>query len=149
MHSQYTDRHGLWWAPGDKLVVPDADSLRQDVLREMHDSPYAGHTGVNKTRRAIEQFYTWPSLKDDVAHWVRTCAGCQHNKLTNQPVPTCSVPTCKWGSVSMDLIKLLCLKMPLVILRLLCLLTGVKWWYNANNVMLLQGLSSTVTSDLM
>ena len=74
----------------------------------MHDSPYAGYTGVNKTRIAIEQFYTWPSLKDDVAHWVRTCAGCQHNKSTNQkqagllqPLP---VPTRKCGSVSMDLI---------------------------------------------
>ena len=80
-------------------------------MREMHDSPYAGHIGVNKTRRAIEQFYSWPSLKDDVAQWVHTCAGCQGNKSTNrkpagllQPLP---VPTRKWGRVSMDLITAL------------------------------------------
>ena len=74
----------------------------------MHDSPYAGQTGVNKTRRAIEQFYIWPSLKDDVAHWVRTCAGCQRNKSTNRKqagmLQLLPVPTRKWGSVSMDLI---------------------------------------------
>ena len=109
--AQYTNRHGLWWAPSDKLVVPDADSLRQDVIHECHDVPHAGHTGVKKTRKAIERHYTWPSLKDDVAEYVRSCAGCQRNKSTNQkpagllqPLP---VPTRKWGSVSMDLITAL------------------------------------------
>ena len=76
-------------------------------MREMHDSPHSGHVGVNKTRKAIERLYTWPSLRDDVAHYVTTCAGCQRNKSSNQkpaglmqPLP---VPTRKWGSVSMDL----------------------------------------------
>ena len=62
-------------------------------------------------RKAIEQFHCWPSLKDDVAQWVRTCAGCLCNKSTNrkqagllQPLP---VPNRKWGSVSMDLITAL------------------------------------------
>ena len=75
--SQYTNRHGLWWSPNDTLVIPDADDLRQYVMSEMHDSPYAGHIGVKKTRKAIELLYTWPSLKDDVEHYVRSCAGCQ------------------------------------------------------------------------
>ena len=108
---QYTNRHGLWWAPGDVLVVPNADALRQDVLREMHESPHAGHIGVKKTRKAIERFYTWPSLPDDVSHWVRTCSGCQRKMSTHQkkavllqPLP---IPKRKWGSVSMDLITAL------------------------------------------
>ena len=71
-------------APGDKLVIPDADGLRQDVMREMHDSPHSGHVGVNKTRKAIERLYTWLSLRDDVTHYVTTCAGCQRNKSSNQ-----------------------------------------------------------------
>lgn len=54
LFSQYTNRHGLCWAPGDKLVISDADDLRQDVLREMHDSPYSGLFSVKKTSKAIE-----------------------------------------------------------------------------------------------
>ena len=109
--SQFTHRHGLWWAPGDKLVIPDVDDLRQEVMREMHDSAHSGHMGVKKTRKAIERLYNWPSMKDDVAHYVTTCAGCQRNKSSNQkpaglmqPLP---VPARKWGSVSMDLITAL------------------------------------------
>ena len=35
--SNYTDRNGLRWAPGDNLVRPNADELRQDVMHKMHD----------------------------------------------------------------------------------------------------------------
>ena len=108
---QYTLKHGLWWAPHDVLVLPDADALRQKVMHEMHGSPLAGHVGIRKTRKAIERFYSWPKLICDVEHYVRTCAGCQRNKSITQkpagllqPLP---VPTRKWGSVSMDLITAL------------------------------------------
>ena len=81
--SQYTNKHGLWWASGDRLVIPNADALRH-VMCELHDSPWHGHVGVTKTRKAIERLYTWPSLKDDVEQYVRTCPCCQRNKPTNQ-----------------------------------------------------------------
>ena len=109
--SKCTNRHGLWWAPGDKLMIPGADDLRLDLMREMHDSPHDGHVGVGKTRKAIERLYTWPSMKDDVEHHMTTCAGCQRNKSSNQapagllqPLP---IPTRKWGNVSMDLMTAL------------------------------------------
>ncbi len=109
--SQYTNKHGLWWASSDRLVMPDADALRQFVMCEMHDSPWQGDVGVKKTRKATEPLYTWPSLKDDVEQYVRTCPCCQRNKTTNQkpagllqPLP---VPTRTWGNVSMDLITAL------------------------------------------
>ena len=81
---QYTMKHGLWWAPHDVLVLPDADGLRQKVLHEMHDSPFSGHVGGKKTRKAIERFYTWPTLIRDVEHYVQTCSGCQQNKSSTQ-----------------------------------------------------------------
>ena len=40
--SKYTNRNSLWWAPGNTLIIPNADELRQDVMREMHDSPHSG-----------------------------------------------------------------------------------------------------------
>ena len=105
--SQYKHRNGHWWAHGDKLIISDADVLRREVLREMHDSPpHAGHVGVKRTTKAIQRYYAWPSLIHDAEHWVQTCEGCQRNKASIskqavllQPLP---VPKRKWGSVSMD-----------------------------------------------
>ena len=103
----YTELDGLWYL-GDKLVIPDADALRQYVLCELHDSPHSGHHEFKKTRKAVERYYTWPSLIKDVEHYVLTCPCCQGNKSSNQkpggllqPLP---IPTRRWGSVSMDLI---------------------------------------------
>ena len=105
---QYTCRHGLWWGTGGKLVIPDADALRQDIRHECHDVPHAGHTGFRNTRQAIECNHTWPYSKDDVTHYVHLCAGCQRSNSTDQkpagllqPSP---VPIRRWGSVSMDLV---------------------------------------------
>ncbi len=93
------------------MVIPNAGALRQFVMCEMHDSPWHGHIGVKKTRKAVEQLYTWLFLIEDVEQYVRTCPCCQHNKSTNQkpanllqPLP---VPTRKWASVSMYLITAL------------------------------------------
>jgi len=44
--SQNTNRHGLWWASGDKLFIANAGALRQFVMCEIHDSPWRGHVGV-------------------------------------------------------------------------------------------------------
>jgi len=98
----------LWWASGDKLVIPDADALRQFVMCEMHDSPWHGHIGVKKTKKAIERLYTWPSLNDDVEQYVRTCPYCQRDKTTNHKpaglLQLLPVHSRKWNSASMDLI---------------------------------------------
>jgi len=44
--SNYTDMHGLWWASGDRLVIPNADAFGRFVMCEMHDSPWQEHVGV-------------------------------------------------------------------------------------------------------
>ena len=57
-----------------RLVIPNADALRQCVMYEMHDSPFCGHVGVKKTRKAVERPYTGPSMKEDVEECVScTC----------------------------------------------------------------------------
>ena len=79
----YTERNGSWWS-NDRLVIPDADALRQFVLCQMHDAPCGGHVGIKKTREATERFYAWPSLREDVESYVQSCPMCQRNKSTNQ-----------------------------------------------------------------
>ena len=110
-HAKHTEQlrslQGLWWL-GKSAGVPDYDGLREELTYLFHDTPYAGHTGVNRTLKAVQGHYWWPGMAADVKQYVLTCRKCQLNKPEArraagllQPLP---VPSKLWHSVSMDLI---------------------------------------------
>ena len=119
---------GLWWSNTDKLAIPDAFDLRQFVMYEMHDSPYRGHVGINKSKKAIELLYYWPALAADVECYVKHCPSCQKTKSTNQkpagllqPSP---IPSRRWAASVLWTSSQLFLEHSLVTLLLLHLLIG-------------------------
>jgi hypothetical protein len=65
---------------GSCIVVPDNSDLRKLIIRETHDSPYAGHYGITKTLRTVGKLFWWPSLKVDVTDFISSCPPCQRNK---------------------------------------------------------------------
>lgn len=92
-----------------RLVVPTTSSLRDEILREFHDSPMGGHAGEKKTyHRAAAELY-WVGMRDDIVKYVRNCTVCQQNKtLTSspagllQPIP---LPAQTWDEITMDFIE--------------------------------------------
>ena len=66
-----------------RLVIPV--SLQNDVLKEAHDSPVAGHLGFSKTLGRISSKYFWAKMSTDVKFWVQSCFTCQVHKA--QPAP--------------------------------------------------------------
>ena len=105
--SNLTPYDGYYLHDG-KIVVPDALDLRIHLVQEMHDSPYAGHMGVAKTRQLVARHYWWPTLARDVEHYVLHCPLCQRNKARTtksagllQPL---ELPHAPWHTVSMDFI---------------------------------------------
>lgn len=68
-----------------KLVVPK--SLRQEVLKECHDSPFASHGGMFKTTSRLKELYYWPRLTQDVKRYVRSCKVCAQQKALNYGRP--------------------------------------------------------------
>ena len=98
---------GVWYYR-HRLAVPNFGDLRQQLLREAHDSPLAGHQGRTRTLELLTQHYWWPRITAWVRRYVRACHSCQVNKPRNtaapgllQPLP---VPAKRWQSISMDLI---------------------------------------------
>ena len=71
---------GLWYAQ-NRLVLPR--SLRGEIMSQYHDSLWAGHFGVTKTCKALEQRFWWPRMRQQVADFVRTCDSCQRVKTRN------------------------------------------------------------------
>ena len=98
---------GIWYYR-HRVAVPDLTALRQQLLKEAHDSPTAGHQGHARTLELLACHYWWPRLSAWVRRYVRACHSCQVNKPRNtatpgvlQPLP---VPSARWQSISMDLI---------------------------------------------
>lgn len=62
----------------NKIVVPD--NLKEMVMRYFHESQIAGHLGIFKTVKRIEEIFFWRTLVADVKSFVRSCSICQMAK---------------------------------------------------------------------
>ena len=74
------------WQVSHQIVVPKC--YRGEVLHIAHESPLAGHLGINKTcHRVLSHFY-WPGLRKDVIKLCKTCHVCQMVGKPNQKPPS-------------------------------------------------------------
>ena len=60
-----------------KLIIPQ--DLRKTALEFGH-ALQSGHLGRRKTIDKLETFFYWPSLRSDVAKYVKECTTCQQHK---------------------------------------------------------------------
>jgi hypothetical protein len=44
--ASHTLDEGLWYDADGRMVIPDADNIRRQLMADLHDSPYAGHVGI-------------------------------------------------------------------------------------------------------
>ncbi|PKI50762.1 hypothetical protein CRG98_028904, partial [Punica granatum] len=63
---QFWCEDDLVYTKGRRVYVPLYDNLRREILRECHDSKWAGHLGIHRTLTLVEEWYYWPQLRDDV-----------------------------------------------------------------------------------
>ena len=61
-----------------QLIVPK--SLREEVLRQLHEGPVGGHFGEDKTLHRLRERFYWPGHQKDVINWCRTCKDCAARK---------------------------------------------------------------------
>lgn len=88
------------------LVVPTCE--REKILSLHHDDITAGHPGVQKTLKRLQQFYYWPCMYSHVKKYVRNCQTCQKFKVKRtqpaglmRPKESMQRP---WHTVATDLI---------------------------------------------
>jgi hypothetical protein len=78
------------------------------ILREMHNVPYAGHLGYQKTIAVVKSQYYWPGMKKEVADFIAKCLECQKVKAEHRHpdglLHPLSIPEWKWEVVTMDFI---------------------------------------------
>jgi hypothetical protein len=52
---------------GTKVVLKEDVN---NILKEFHGSAFGGHSGINKTREAINLRYWWPGITEDIKKYV-------------------------------------------------------------------------------
>ena len=96
---------GLWWK-GDRIAVPQVKFLRSALIWDYHDSPYAGHLGINEALHNMQRTFWWPGMFSDINEHVRTCVSCQRSKRRpGKPtglLPPLHIPQGPCDSVSTD-----------------------------------------------
>ncbi|KAE8691406.1 hypothetical protein F3Y22_tig00110890pilonHSYRG01301 [Hibiscus syriacus] len=90
------------------VSLPRYGKLCKELMKECHDSKWAGHPGVDRTLALLSEQYYWPHMAEDVQAYVKTCLVCQQDKIEAkkpagllQPLP---IPERPWESISMDFI---------------------------------------------
>ncbi|KAH8349451.1 hypothetical protein KR067_013707 [Drosophila pandora] len=88
-----------------KLCVPMY--MRQQVLKENHDAPTAGHLGGRKTIAKVAARYFWPGMQRDVRKYVRKCETCLRYKPSQMQAAgkmLTQVPEEPWATVCADFV---------------------------------------------
>ena len=108
LNRRYWIQDNLLMAKGGRLYVP-VGQLRKELLRETHDTKWAGHPEEERTQALLARSYYWPKMGEDVQAYVRSCLVCQLDKTERkkaagllQPLP---IPEKPWESISMDFIS--------------------------------------------
>ena len=70
---------------GSRLCI--TKDLREKVMDESHAPPYVGHRGIQTTLKAIETYFYWPTIKQDVHRFVEECITCQKVKFDRGKAP--------------------------------------------------------------
>ena len=93
---------------GDSVTVPVLPQpLRQQALQSSHDTPSAGHLGVDKTLHRLRHEAYWVGMAGDIETYCRQCTRCQQSKAP-APIraPLTSVPIGKpWQMIAVDILE--------------------------------------------
>jgi len=72
--------------PAEELSNEPTLEEKQNILRQHHDSPTAGHPGIKETLYKVSKQYSWPGLKQFVTNYVKGCKNCQRYKINQHPL---------------------------------------------------------------
>ena len=101
------DKHLQCYFMGHKLVIPDYDSLRKQLIMWHHVHPWHAHMGIHRTQSLIMESFHWPGISSDIKSFVSQCHSCQIMKspgCSDAPLSPLPIPTACWRIISLDMI---------------------------------------------
>ena len=104
-YDKYEWKGGLLWFD-KRILIPNSDEIKLKLLEHYHDSPTAGHQGIDKTLTPLSRKYHWAGIKTSMTGFVNSCEVCQRSKGHKQTVPgkTMGIPERPWEEINYDFI---------------------------------------------
>ena len=105
--SGYHSWKGLVVDDQGRVVIPNDNEIRTLLLSEAHDSPLAGHFGMDKTLEMVQRHWTWKGVQKDVREYVKSCLECQRAKSSTTKPPGelhPIVPSRPWEILTLDFV---------------------------------------------
>ena len=91
------------------LYILPNPQLQEQIIQQNHDHPLAGHPEIRRTLDLIKTRYYWPTIKWDIARYIKGCDKCQRVKTDTSgkktPLNPNTVPDTPWEIISVDLIR--------------------------------------------
>ena len=90
----------------NRFWIPE--SMRTDLIKEVHTQPLVGHPGVAKTLALLKRQFYWPRMDKEVLRYVNNCHDCRRAKAFTDtyngvliPLP---IPQQPWQDLSLDFV---------------------------------------------
>ena len=94
---------------GQRLYVPNDETVKQMVLREAYESKFSIHSDSTKMYQDLKHLYWWPNMKREIMEYVSKCGICQQVKVEHQrpagPLQSLQIPEWKWEMITMDFVS--------------------------------------------
>ncbi|CAA0827382.1 Unknown protein, partial [Striga hermonthica] len=91
-----------------RIVVPNVETLKKEILTEAHSAPYLAHPSSTKMYHDLKSSFWWKGMKRDVAEFVEKCLICQQVKAERKVPPglmqPLEIPQWKWEKLTMDFV---------------------------------------------
>ena len=91
---------------GPRLCI--TKTLREKVMKESHEPPYAGHRSAQPTIQAMEIYFFWSTMRQDVNEYISQCMVCQKVNYDRHKsfglLQLLPIPNVPWESIAMDFI---------------------------------------------
>jgi len=105
---RFWEKEGDYYFYQGKVIVPEVDTLKEDILTAMHAPASEGHMGREKTIQKVRRTFYWLNMAQAVKLFIKSCHQCQVNKPSNQKpgglLQPVEIPSNFWECVTTDLI---------------------------------------------
>jgi hypothetical protein len=91
-----------------KLWVSEANQLKLDIIRKIHDQSTSEHSNVRRTCKYLHKWYYWLQVKQSIKRYVRTCHVCRRSKSSKDKysklLNSLSISNRSWTDIIMNFV---------------------------------------------
>ena len=76
VHDQNQDSDLDFW----RIIVPEKEEIKSQVVQELHSTPYSAHPGIQRTIAKVRRSFFRNGMLADIRQFVENCPVCQTEK---------------------------------------------------------------------